>query len=42
MENCLNKEWSQNAVVDIAEYAVALAITLVTMVGLLRFLGLVG
>jgi hypothetical protein len=36
MENYLSKEWS---VVDIAEYAMALAITVVTMVGLLRFLG---
>ncbi len=42
MDNCIEKEWTPSAVVDIAEYAVVLAITLVTMVGLLRFLGFVG
>lgn len=42
MNNCIEKGWSPIAVVDIAEYAVALAITLVTMVGLLRFLGFIG
>ena len=41
MDNYVNKEWSQSAVVDIAEYAMVLAITLVTMLGLLRFVGLV-
>jgi hypothetical protein len=41
MDNYLNRQWSQTAVVDIAEYAVVVAITLVTMLGLLRFVGLV-
>jgi len=37
-----NRSLAQVGFVDVAEYAVVLAVTLVSMVGLLRFLGLVG
>ena len=44
MKSLLEKESSPNmvAVANAAEYAVMIAVTLVTMVGLLRFVGLVG
>ena len=36
------RRWSANAVATAAEYFVMLMVTIVTAVGLLRFLGLVG
>lgn len=42
MSHLIEKRLSANAVATAAEYFVMLTVTLVTVVGLLRFLGLVG